>query len=314
MSLCRCSRCESHFYKEETSSSVCRYHTGQYRTWWSCCKDMRVGAPGCRSGSHVEDHSYTQMLDALCAPAAAPTVIIEGPNGCVSFAAVSLSPVCRQQQAASQQELTEATTTSTSAGREVAAAGDGRALPPPAPSALAPALAISDICQPAEAETLEESVREESAAAAGGSGTRTVPVPYVVGPHDTWPSICLKHRMTSEEMMRLNGLRHRRARVGDVLLVWSERSDAQQAEDWKRQLVRQFRRLSGCNAAEALYYLEQHDFRIGDALRERSHDHAFEAERAQLVRSIHDETAAAEAQAAEEAAHKAEEKIGRAHV
>ena len=80
-------------------------------------------------------------------------------------------------------------------------------------------------------------------------------------------------------------------------------SDEEQHEDIKRQLVRQFRRLTGCTAAEALYYLEQHEYRIGDAVRERAHDHAWESERATLVRNILDEEQMAASRiAAEEAA------------
>ena len=96
MSLCRCSRCESHFYKEDNSSASCRFHTGHFRTWWSCCKEPLIGATGCRVGAHVEDVGYTAMLDSLsCAPAApepAPTFIIEMPNGAISVAEVPRSP------------------------------------------------------------------------------------------------------------------------------------------------------------------------------------------------------------------------------
>lgn len=144
----------------------------------------------------------------------------------------------------------------------------------------------------------------ESAAAAGGSGMRTVPVPYVVCPHDTWQSICLRHRMTTAELLRLNGLRNPRARVGDVLMVWAERSDEQQNEDWKRQLVRQFRRQTGSGASETLYYLEQHEYSIGDAIRERQHDLRFETERATCVRTILDEDALRAKQRAEDDARR----------
>lgn len=217
---------------------------------------------------------------------------------CAPGTQVSLSPVIRREQAEEE-----------AAAAAAAAAAEGVA---PVISTAAPAAAPADAATVSEEVARESSVvppDQESAAAAGGSGTRTVPVPYVVGPHDTWGSICLRHRMTSEEMMKLNGLRNRRARVGDVLLVYAERSDEQQNEDWKRQLLRQFRRQTGCVAAEAVYYLEQHDYRIGDAIRARTYDHKWESERAKLVSTIlADEEAAAiaaakaEQLAAEEAA------------
>ena len=43
-----------------------------------------------------------------------------------------------------------------------------------------------------------------------------------------------------------------------MLLVWAERSEAEQSEDIHRMLVRQFRRITGSTAQEALYYLEQY--------------------------------------------------------
>ena len=199
-------------------------------------------------------------------------------------AQVSLSPVIRREEHAAQEQVSQ---------QDAAT-----------PSQQVAALAARELS--AEPETDSARAEDESAAAVGGSGLRTVPVPYVVGPHDTWQSICLRHRMTSAELLELNGLRNRRARVGDVLMVWAERSDEQQNEDWKRQLVRQFRRLTGCAHSEALYYLEQHDYRIGDALRERTHDHAWERERAVVVNLILDEEEQARQAAATKAAEEAE--------
>ena len=331
MSLCRCSRCESLFYKEE-ASHTCRYHTGHFRAWWSCCKEPMHGAPGCRAGLHVEDAGYTAMLDSLCAPAEelpeprAPTFIIEGPNGTVSVAEVSLSPVHRREQEVAQEAPAQEDFATLSDAAPAMAAMNGEAAIDSVPDAIT--------------EDARTSTEKESSSAAGGSGTRTVPVPYVVAPHDTWHSICLRHRMSSAELLHLNGLRnrcappatesrspsphasarncsvsracaccahavfdvHRRARVGDVLLVWVERSDEQRSEDWRRQLVRQFRRLAGCSAAEAVYYLEAHEYRIGDALGERTHDGQWEAERALLVHTINDEEDRRKRQAEDEQA------------
>ena len=274
MSLARCSRCECSYYKEE--ASPCRYHTGTYTWRWSCCKDMSHGAPGCRVGSHVEDIGYSMLLDSVCQPATQPmeSLIIEGPNGTIQVAEVSLSPVTRRENAATQQ-----------------------------PAVIAVIPDEGEASPRSQAETTQMETTDESAAAAGGSALRTVPVPYVVGPHDTWASICVRHRMTNEELLQLNGLRNRRARVGDVILVWAERSDEQQSEDWKRQLVRQFRRRTGCSNQEALYYLEQHDYVIGDAIRTRVHDNRWEAERALLVRNLaNEEEMARQVRAEEEAA------------
>ena len=226
MSLARCSRCESFFCPGTEEARGCRYHTGQYRAWWSCCKEPLFGALGCHVGSHQEDRSYTAMLDSLCLPAAEPLeqgteCFVEGPDGrLMAVAGLIVTQIPSGQPRAvdvciDPDEQDEASSNAT---------------PPPASS---------------------------TPAHQGGGDGQTVAVPYVVGSHDTFASICLKHRMSSEELLRLNGLRHRRARVGDVLLVWSERSDIEQNEDLQRQQLRQFRRLTGSSAAEALYYMEE---------------------------------------------------------
>ena len=306
MSLCRCARCENLYYAE--SEQQCRYHSGHFRMWWSCCKEPLHGAPGCRVGAHVEDVGYTRMLDSAGASSmqhnesfgvleSSDQFVIQGPDGKISFAEVIVS------------------SSSTSLAEQPAKLAPA---PVASPSPSVPAAAIT---MPAHRSTVEEvaaeasddpsaeASRDESAAAAGGSGTRTVPVPYVVSPHDTFSSICLKHRMSPFEVCRLNGLAptNRRARVGDVLLVWAERSDAQMSEDLHRTLVRQFRRLTGCSAAEALYYLEGHEYQIGDAIRARSHDASWERERAVVVNVILDEERGRREHKQAEAAEQAEE-------
>ena len=67
LTLCRCARCESFYNTDSTGlhPSACRYHTGTFRQWWSCCKVPLHSAPGCRTGAHIEDKSYTAMLDSL---------------------------------------------------------------------------------------------------------------------------------------------------------------------------------------------------------------------------------------------------------
>lgn len=292
MSLCRCSRCENLYYAGNPDQQ-CRYHSGHFRMWWSCCKEPLASAAGCRQGAHTEDVGYTAMLDSYAAPCGiahndsfevtddTDRFVIQGPNGEISFAEVVVS----QSPSPDQQGTT--------------------AVMP----ASASATAAAEPSAPREgAEEEDTQPRDESDAAAGGSGSRTVPVPYVVSPHDTFSSICLKHRMSPFELCRLNGLAptNRRARVGDVLLVWAERSDAEMSEDLHRMLVRQFRRLTGCSAAEALYYLEGHEYQIGDAIRTRTHDHAWERERAVVVNLILDEEEQARQAAATKAAEEAE--------
>lgn len=227
---------------------------------------------------------------------------MRGVSMCVrTLTQVSLSPIVRQDQSAASLEA------------------HGAQPPPPASAPLAPlppggvmdgAPAEAQAPQRGDSTEADAAGRQESAAASGGSGTRTVQLPIVVGTLDTWQSLCLRHRMTSQELRSLNGLRNCRCRVGDVLLVWAERSDAQHTEDVHRQLVRQFRKETGCKAGEALYYLEQHDYQLGDALRERQHDHSFERERGVVVHTILAERAqAAEAEAAVRAEAEAAEAV-----
>ena len=266
MGSVRCARCES-FYSRDDTGHNCRYHSGQYRGWWSCCKEPLFSARGCRSAAHVEDRAYTAMLDSYCPPAVevqadTENFVVEGPDGRIMAVA---GMIITQQDAPAPVESIE--------------------VPETAEASERPAASSTPSSMPAQQ---------------GGQDGRTVAVPYMVGSADTWSSICLRHRMSSEELLRLNGLRHRRCRLGDVLLVWSERSDAEQSEEIHRQLLRQFRRLTGASAAEALYYLENHDYAIGDAIREREHDAAWERERAAVVEVIHrDQADAREAEAAE---------------
>lgn len=128
--------------------------------WWSCCKEPLQGARGCRQGPHVEDVSYTAMLDSFASStisAAYETtpscdIVIEDPSGNFSYAEmVMVSPETSPN------------------------------------ASMAANVAAED---PAAAEVPQQ---QESADAAGGSGVRTVPVPYLVAPHDTFSSICLKH-------------------------------------------------------------------------------------------------------------------------
>ena len=232
MSLARCSRCESLYYSDRAGEGCC-YHSGKFRSWWSCCKEPLFGAQGCRTGAHQEDVSYTAMLDAYayCAPTAveldsSERCIIQEPDGQLSYAGVIV--------------------TTDILPSELPVEGKAEvAMPAPPP----------EMGEDPAAEARPESSAPSNAN--GGDGDRTVTVPFVVSMFDTFASICLKHRMSADELMRLNGLRHRRARVGDVLLVWAERSDAEQSEHWQRRLLRQFRRQTGCPAGEALYYMEQ---------------------------------------------------------
>ena len=97
MSLARCLRCEQVYCLEVTEvpgEHTCRYHSGKYRRWWSCCRELTPDAPGCRTGFHVEDKSATAMLDSIAlqfvnqqGSANQPEVIIfESPEGSLSVA------------------------------------------------------------------------------------------------------------------------------------------------------------------------------------------------------------------------------------
>lgn len=116
--------------------------------------------------------------------------------------------------------------------------------------------------------------------AGGGDGNdmMTVTVPYIVGSHDTFSSVCLKHNMSAKEVMQLNKMSGRIARPGDVLLVWAQRSSVEHEEDERKRLVRAFRRRCKCSNAEAAYYLDSHDYDFAAALATRQHELSFERE------------------------------------
>jgi len=96
----------------------------------------------------------------------------------------------------------------------------------------------------------------------GGTDAATVLVPYLVGPFDTWSAICMRHQMTSEELMRVNGLRRGHARPGSTVLVWAERSAGAVQEEVHRALLMAFRRRCKCTPGEARYYLETNDYEV----------------------------------------------------
>ncbi len=281
MSLARCIRCEAFFQLDgDDEARCCTYHPGVYRLWWSCCREPLQSATGCRRGTHVADPHATALLDSMCEIAS------------------SASRATGEETGGEQQ-------------RVLITGPDGVTSLAQAVLITRPTPITSPAPAPAPAPAPKGSAAAESDAAAGGEGTRTVAVPYTVMRTDTWSAIAMRHSMTSAELLRLNGLRGPRAQVGEVLLVWAERSDTEQREDWRRQLLRQFRRRTGCSPAEALYYLEGADFivrrpsrsprqhsrastspdrhpyppfaQIGDAIRVRERDVQWERERAAVV-------------------------------
>lgn len=120
-----------------------------------------------------------------------------------------------------------------------------------APAAAAPPPAAGDAAAAAAAAAASRA-GSQGGEAAGGSGLRTVAVPYLVSRYDSFASICLRHSMSAEELQvwaarhpwvqhtliahpptlcplpqNLNGLRQRHVRCGSVILVWAERSEEQ---------------------------------------------------------------------------------------
>lgn len=124
----------------------------------------------------------------------------------------------------------------------------------------------------------EESTADETASAVGdgGEALETVLVPILVGPFDTFASICMREHMAADELMRVNGLSRRHVRPGTTVLVWGRRSKGQQQAEMQRQLVAQFRRLTRSSAGEARYYLEENSYDMAAALGQRREDLAWE--------------------------------------
>ena len=102
-------------------------------------------------------------------------------------------------------------------------------------------------------------------------------MPYVVGFHDTWNGLCMRHNMTGAELQRVNGLR-RRTVDKDVVLVWGERPDDEAREDVRRALVAQSRRRQ-CSTGEALHYLTGAEYEIDAAIKTCQADLRWEQER-----------------------------------
>ena len=248
MALARCRRCES-LYRLGDSESECRYHPGQYRRWWTCCRALEEGAPGCRTGEHLEDPEATAMLDALAsmggAPAArvtnAPEVvnedvlILEGPAGALHQLTLPIANAAQGELPASDADN----------GDGHGGLGGGEA---------------------PEAEL---------------EATEAVLEPYLVGAQDTFGSICLRHGMSPSELMHVNRLRHRQVRPGETVLVWVRRTRSEREEECKSRLVRRFRRLNRCSVGEALYYLEGSGLELSAALQRRMDDLQWERQQEQ---------------------------------
>ena len=254
------------------------------------------------------------MVNSYCGPVieegAAPTeqIIVEGPDGQVlAMAGVIITPLDVPPIVASGGE--DAPQDIASAATDAAEAGSARER-----DHLADALVSQQRrarCPASVAEGVDARPEDEAAAPTpssgaaqlGGEDMQTVAVPYIVSATDTFATVCMRHRMTASEVLQLNGLRYRRCRPGDVLMVWGERSEAQRTEEVHRQLVRQFQQLTGASMGEATFYLEQHAYVLNDALREHARDLAFEREHAIVVDVIRSDQEAAQAARAEAEAH-----------
>ena len=290
MALRRCLRCERLYSFSDEEERPCRYHSGTYKgqgvvKMWSCCRDPLASAIGCRVGTHIEDADATAMLDSyyltqpdphapiclMCPSDEEPVdmstleIVFENPDGGLHSAMrMSFDPPIVTLPLSHE----------------------------PAPPAPAP--------PPAEAPA-EAPPPSDGSAAAGGTGLQTVTVPYIVGRHDTFASIAMRHKMTPAELMRcsspapapphramrltpslsrahrsLNGLRRQHVLPGKVVLVWAERSETQVEEEKHRAMLRQFRRLCRCTVGEALHYLETAEYDMGAALLARNDDVAWE--------------------------------------
>jgi len=255
------------------------YHPGQFRQWWSCCKDPIRGSAGCRAGTHIEDVQATAMMDAL---ACFPVLAAHGREHVVPETQENIDPqpVIVFEQPGGTLDM-----------------GEQMVL---VPLALPAASAATAAAEAAPAIVTEHAAEEQtdvppttSDGAVGGGGIRTVTVPYVVGVHDSFAAVCMRHKMTEDELVRLNSLRRRHVRSGDVILVYAERSDEASRDELRRQLVRRFRRECHCAAGEALYYLEGCDYDYDEAVQGRRRD--FEWEKGlEVRRQVEREAAEAE--------------------
>mmetsp|Transcript_22508 Transcript_22508/g.66297 ORF Transcript_22508/g.66297 Transcript_22508/m.66297 type:complete len:332 (-) Transcript_22508:414-1409(-) len=261
MSVRRCTRCERLYSDGEDGQ--CRYHPGQhYRLGWTCCRDPSFSAPGCRFGSHVEDLNMTRALDEVLA---------------------SAQPVCPPAaplDSASRDSDSDSTSgpepvivfedpSGTMSVASVACGGEEPAATPPSPHCLesvqaAPAAAAADGDD-------EEEANEERRG--------WFLVPYLVGPHDSFNAVCMRHRMAPEELSRVNSLRHRSLRPGSTVLVWAERSETEVREAERATTLLCFRRQHSCSVGEARYYLELHEYDVERAIQQRRDDLDWEERR-----------------------------------
>jgi len=199
-------------------------------------------APGCRTGVHMEDLAATAMLDAISAQFApqpeAPVIIFEGPEGTLHVA--TQPPVLPLEKEAKHQ--------------------------PTPPKQSSPRIAFGGERATANAVECSEETGD------GGDALETVLVPYLVDHGDKFEAICMRHQMSAQELMRINGLSRRSVRPGQTVLVWGQRSRGQQQEELRRSLVAEFRRVSKCSFGEARYYLEENSFDMATALAQRKND------------------------------------------
>lgn len=231
MSLARCARCECLYSEGESGERACRYHPGQWRNWWSCCKDPLQASTGCRAAQHVQDVAATAMLEALsllpaprqpssmgyiaedCTPQHA-VVVFEQPGGTLQAGeevfdrvdeSASLAAVPSPYESSALEEATVQPTDMS--------VGDGRAVE----------------------EGRDATLRSEGSA--GGNDAQTTTVPYFVRVHDTFASISMRHKMSESELANLNQLKRYSVRPGDVLMVYDQRSDVPSEDTLRRQVI-----------------------------------------------------------------------------
>jgi len=210
-------------------------------------------------GTHVEDVAASALLDSIAQKLQAQRseelepegelIIFEGPEGNLQLARGAIDAPLGLL-ATESEECEEP------------------CMAPPQPPAATTAQ-VSSV-----SSSVGDSAADEAASAVGdgGEALETVLVPILVGPFDSFASICMREHMDPLELMRVNGLAARHVRPGTTVLVWGQRSKGQQQAEMQRQLVAQFRRLTRTSAGEARYYLEESSYDMTLALAHRRDD------------------------------------------
>jgi len=258
----RCKRCSKYYTLAELSE--CRYHSGQYKCWysskvmagrissWTCCKNDERGIRGCKvSSSHIECEATSATLSQLD-----NLLSIQRPT------VPTTKPSKKFVEDEKEDEFIDKTV-------DLSINMESFKLPPdPVPSPEVQKASLDP-----DAQLVYENGKQY--------------IKHIVKYTDTLQGLSLKYNVTGEDIRSTNKIT-REEEIwsrhiilipfnGQVLRELNEDEKEQYRNDMRKRLVRRFLKTTKCSCdAEALYYLQINSFNFDVAVAEYVADSKWE--------------------------------------